>query len=225
VVRRSDGVQRRGHGSLSRRGSEGCLSSARQAPASACPPWQEPQVRAPRTVGAGVAREPRHFHRRASTSSTQAPGLAADPSGLAAAHPPEVQTSTSCAPRAQEISLGSPPVSGRETTNGSAGPFDGRHLRCALERLGYRIAYDPQPNECAVFIHAVSGNEVYLDLDWKRVYYGDRAFRGLAAFIVNDTRTSGTGRRGLANAAVQLRSAAMECLRLLGPPESDSTPS
>lgn len=104
-------------------------------------------------------------------------------------------------------------MSGTGTTNGSAGPFNGRHIQCALHRLGWTLAYEPPPDELAVFVERDTARELYFDLEREDIFYGDPIFKGVARQMLDPNVAGLTRVRAIRNFLVLLRSAVLQCLR------------
>ena len=103
---------------------------------------------------------------------------------------------------------------GPRGTNGSGGPFNGREVRCAVERLGWRAIEEPADDEFVGFLCAGNPERIWLDLDKDNIYYGDPYFKAIARIMTRSAVAGVAGalrRRVVQDQMLQLRSAVMTC--------------
>lgn len=106
-------------------------------------------------------------------------------------------------------------MAGAHTGNGSGGPFNGRDIRCALERLDWRIVEEPGADELAMFVHPDVEKAIPVNLDQENIYYGDTYFSSMAAVMISEhvlrDLAGRTRRLTIEDKMLELRTAVMAC--------------
>jgi hypothetical protein len=95
--------------------------------------------------------------------------------------------------------------------NGTGGPFNANDIRCALERLCFRLDQAAEKEgEAEVYVHA-DGGFVPLDPATADVYYGDRWFQNTAGAMAGIGLAGSMLRRAVEQRMLLLRTHLLAC--------------